>query len=817
MGRIKKSLKLMFFLFLITVPFYTLFLRPYIQGSVALFRQSSILLVYEIAVLWLINKHESHKRKSFVGSVPFRSVLQAIKRHSSWIIPAFIIFYSLAFLKGVFFCDFLTNGDGVFHFFAGYELANRSNKTVPWGWLDIYGGLPFFMFYPPMFYYYTIPFFMCTYVNPYLVYHILLVILYVLIALTTYFFLRTLDIGKIESLIACLAVMSSRFGGINEFSTASIFWLGTIPFSFSFIFLNLFMAFFFRSLKYFHQKDIVLAALFFALTFLSHPYSIYVGSFVAIAFTVYRMIMGDRRNVLLTGIKFSFLSLLFSSSWLIPMFSLKEYSIAGPMRVTSDISGKLYKFFTQKTVDGKLPVLTIFGFVGLLASLCGLRKKDKSGIVFLSIYGLVTMALIKGITNYINIPYLNLLEFHERTYAYLRFIWPCLGVVGISEFVRALGTFLGKYRYVLLLMLFTIVIVDQIHVNNLYAKFLGFECLSETGLKNDVFNIANILNEQEDDARVMTDTMSSLKKWYVLWLIPHLTNRGYHLDWPAAWHHMKLRHYNFIMYDNYLSNNVSKFVDALEEGDTKYLILNKVEDSVHDAIIGSERFETLWSDDLILLRVRGNFSRVYIPPSVVAIIDERIFWKDIYQWYRVVNSVLSHKKYAVVILNPEELEGVELFDFIVIGKLDCETTQELLKRLTSKIVFILPSNNCGCKGENIFPVDESELWTTLDRVVRKKYEGSVEYRNKGFGKSIEVKSDGDLIPVIIRDNYYRNWKASQADNRLKIYFSLPSYMLLFVKPGSPVSLTYEQHWTQSLGLILTMATCTLLIISFSRR
>ncbi len=777
------------------------------------------------------------------------------QNHFSLIIILIIVLYALFIVYPSFKCGYLVEGDTAFHFLASAHFAKTDLPSGNiFGWIDIFGGLPFFKYYPPLFYYFfgilntlTLNLIEINYLWTFYLFFVVL-----LTSLSTYYLMRALKFSKLESLFASLFMISWRQGFLDDFSPNIIYGIGIVPFAFSIIFFNFYLAFFFKSLEDKKFSSLAMASVCLALLFLSHFHSFFVGVFFSAIYLAYYLIR--RKENLLPLFKrmaiLSVSSLLLLSFWLIPSLMTYDYGVHAD-NIMENKWTYIESFLTNEknALDSHIPFLFSFGFVGIFLAIFG--KKNKESRIFILLLLVSAILITVGITNYLKLPFSNLLSYNHaygREMAFFKLSWILLAVTGIYEFFSLLIKKPSRFYSVLILVLL-IVLADQILLkyqrgNDQFSCF-DKELFSD-GFRNpsifisDVKTISEALKSFPDNSRVFIDPRASNPQTM---MIPYLTKRGVETSWDAAFVFMRLRQSNYALYDIFSSGDFESFVRMLKALNVRYLVIDtkseelekqspKIEKlpeiknektvptvltakSIYKSMAESKEFRQIYKNRLLLLELKGEYSLVEIKSNAIAIVDDELYWKDLNEWRNYVKTSLKDDRNAWVLSTSEEIPENRNIKTFLLGKVNCNSpnVKKLLSRLDIEIVKIKGRNSCNFEDKKIASIGKEDFY--LKGIHYDFYNESIVQFYDGNTLHFIAYSERKEVPMLIKNNFYPNWEIVQDEKELKKYFVLPQQILIFVEPYKDVKVTFGSQPYEKIGFaisILTVAAIVALIV-----
>jgi len=333
-----------------------------------------------------------------------------IKSYQNYIAYLLISIYVIIVLHPIFIGHgFILNDDLFVHFLAGNNLIESLKQGVIFGNFDIYGGIDVLTSYSPLFYYLYAVFGLVfvKIIGSLITWNLFLFLIVLLIAFGVFFLVRKLGFSTIEAFFAAIFSITFRASTLQDFSPSAIYVIGVAPFVACFIFVPFCLVYFYKMFDAENSKrNVLLAALFLTLTFLTHLYVFLGIAIFLFLYFIFRWI--SDRKLLVIGKSFIFFAIfvLLTLFWWISFYNVHIFSSATPERLSPSSNLKfLFDFLTnnwEQRIDRKFPFLLIFGFIGIESVFFSERLRKAK--IYLIGFLLSSMIYTFGILNLIPIP-----------------------------------------------------------------------------------------------------------------------------------------------------------------------------------------------------------------------------------------------------------------------------------------------------------------------------------------------------------------------------------------------------------------------------
>ena len=800
--------------------FYLLVLSQYSKGQsepayVALFIVCAFMMVRGLAA---------------ISEMPDLDAYLEGMRAAGFALPLLMCGYTAYWLIPSLSCPYLMTYDSIFHYVpASHLVVEDIGRISLFGRIDFQGGMPLLLHYSPMLFWtfgalHAATFGLVRVNELWTIYQALIVLG---ISLTSYYFMRTLGFTRLEAFFAGLFVNTWRQDSLSDFSPYTMYtsW-GLIPQVFSYITVILFLACFYRLMIEQSRRNVISAGIVFLAAFLSHGYfSILAMLTVTGYFAASVLLHGGLRGKLKAIACMFLVAAAASMFYTIPYAANHNYVIdSWNLFGQKPVADQLKDFVENKgdmALDGKFPYLRLLGALGVISLL---RRRNRDGKVMLLAFALAPLVFLLGD---VSLPLTQPIAYthaNARGMAEFKVAWILLAVVGAYELCDTIKKIV-KRPYLAAAVLLMLVATDQNWINSrVNGRFICFDYLDAQGFGMPQGDVQDIRAMSQILAQRAQGRFMISKVDFSLLLYP-FTGDGVYVDWPTDKRNMRLRYGAFYLYGKLKEHDFGRALLAMEKMGIRYVVYRANDKSengrLYQNLSSAGNMSVLYERRMGLMELDGVLA-YEVPGGVVAVLDDIAFWENTTRWMELMDSGGLSRNTTYVLLRSGEFdeEALDAFDTFVIGEVRCDGVKklkELVEAAVRKGKTLYALNNtvvCGVGLDGEYGIQG--LKGDLDAASRSAapiHGGSVEelFRDD-YGRDFVVSSASPgAVPLVIKDNYYPHWVITQG-KPLRKYFSLPSNMLVFVRPDETVKARYTTPAIEWLGMALS----ALVLIALAR-
>ena len=710
---------------------------------------------------------------------------------------------------------FLLNDDLFVHFLAGNNLIESLKQGVIFGNFDLYGGIDTLTSYSPLFYYLYAVFGLVfiKIIGFALTWNLFLFLIILLVAFGVFFLIRKLGFSTIEAFFAAIFSITFRASTLQDFSPSAMHVIGVGPFVACFIFVPFCLVYFYKVFNAENSKrNILLAALFLTLTFLTHLY-IFLGIAIFLfLYAIFRLISDRKILILSKSCIFFAVFVLLTLFWWISYYNVNIFSSSTPEKLSSASNFKyILDFLTnnwEQKIDRKFPFLLIFGFIGIESVFFSERLKKAK--IYLIGFLLSSMLYICGILDLIPIPMSSgsfaYTYIYGRGMAFIKYVWIIFGVIGAYEIVSLLTSKLKseKNRKIILFVLLSAMLVfistEQYRYSTNEIKDFGlfrqFELEAEENTVNqDIKNIAGLINENGLSGKIFADnTFDAAGK--AIFILPVLAkNHGLIVNFPMDRMQVKARQTLYYLYDEANISLNKDFINILDDLGIDFIVTNKNDQRFQNnyEFYQKNGFASLYNNQLVLLARQSKSELIEYVDHAFILIDDEIFYKDTQRWKDFYRQSLNWNT-EVILLNSkdvykiDEIKKAVKIEKILVGKVDsCLVLEDLLiYQDETEVIIIGDYNSCQDK----FNFKSSSLSEISDNNKNQEKSQSVDYKLE-LPNKITINDPEQNRAILVKENYFPNWSAVQSGEKLSTYFVLPANMMIISSSNEVMKINYK--------------------------